>query len=244
MRTMFALLLLFTCGQVLPLQAEELPGRSSKVDPFESFNRVIFEFNDELDTWVLRPVAKGYHFVMPDFAERGVGNFFANLFDVTSAFNSLLQGRFDNAARGGGRVLVNSTLGLLGFFDVASPMGIEPYRTDFGHTLAVWGVPSGPYIMVPVLGPRTVRSGTGSIVEFYTAPQAYVDKLGVRLSLYALELIDIRASLLEADELISGDRYIFVRDVYLQQREALANEGKMDDSFSDFGQDGVWEEDF
>lgn len=229
----------------LPAAAEDVIEETTVKDPLETVNRAIFSFNDGLDTYFLRPVASGYRFITPDFAERGIGNFFANLFDANSAFNALLQGRFASAARGGGRFLVNSTFGVLGFFDIASRMDfLYPYRTDFGHTLAIWGVPDGPYLMVPVLGPRTMRSGTGSIVDAYTSPQAFIDNVRLRNSLYGLELVDSRASLLDADELLSGDRYIFVRDAYLQQRRVLVNDGEVDDSFSDFGVDGAWEEEF
>ena len=121
-------------------------------------------------------------------------------------------------------------------------MGIRPYRTDFGHTLAIWGVPAGPYVMVPLFGPRTFRSGTGTIVDTYASVPTYIDNVPVRNSIWGLELVDGRARLLSADELISGDRYIFVRDAYLQQREAFVNDGEVVDEFSDFGDE--WEEDF
>lgn len=236
--------LLVILSILLPLsvQAQDDVQEIPNKDPFESVNRVIFDFNDGLDSYFLRPVAKGYHFVMPEFAERGVGNFFANLSDANSAANAVLQGRFGNAAEGSGRFLVNSTLGLLGFFDVASRMGLKSHRTDFGHTLASWGLPSGPYLMVPLFGPRTIRSGTGSIFDTYALPQSHIDNVPLRNSLYGLEIIDARASLLQTDELLSGDRYIFIRDAYLQQREVLVNDGKVDDSFSDFDDDEQWED--
>ena len=207
------------------------------VDPLEWFNRPMFAVNDQLDRFLLKPVATGYDFVMPDPAQRGVGNFFANLYDFNAAINAVLQGRFLGAAQGGGRFLVNSTVGLLGLFDVATPLGIRPYRTDFGHTLAIWGVPEGPYVMVPLFGPRTFRSGTGTIVDTYTSVPTYIDNVALRNSIWGTELIDGRARLLSADELISGDRYIFVRDAYIQQRRALVNDGEVEDSFSDFGDD-------
>jgi len=238
------LLLLIVTLLAQPAGAQEVLEGSNDKDPLEPVNRAIFQFNDTLDTYLLRPAAQGYHFVMPDFAEHGVGNFFANLYDANSALNAVLQGRLVRAARGGGRFLVNTTFGVLGLFDVASRMGIESYPTDFGHTLAIWGVPEGPYLMVPVLGPRTARSGTGSVVDIYGSPQSYVDDVRLRNSLYGLELIDGRARLLNADELVSGDRYIFVRDAYLQQRQVLVNDGVVEDSFSDFGDNGGWEEEF
>jgi len=238
------LLLVLSSLLTWSVQAQDSAQESPEKDPFESANRLVFEFNDGFDTYLLRPVAQGYHFIMPDFAERGVGNFFANLYDANAALNAVLQGRIANAAEGGGRFLVNSTFGVFGLFDVASRMGLQPYRTDFGHTLAIWGMPSGPYVMLPVLGPRTARSGAGTIVDTYGSAQSYIEDVPLRNSLYGLELIDGRARLLQTDELLSGDRYIFVRDAYLQQREVLVNDGKVDDSFSDYGDDGGWEEDF
>lgn len=238
------LLILMLGLLALPLRAEEVLESGDNVDPFESYNRAVFEFNDNLDTYFMRPVAQGYHFIMPDFAERGVGNFFSNLYDVNTVLNAVLQGRLGKAAKGTGRVLVNTTFGVVGLFDIASRMGLTPYRTDFGHTLAIWGAPSGPYLVVPLLGSRTVRSGAGNILDIYGQPQTYIDNVSLRNSLYGLELIDSRARLLEAEELLSGDRYIFIRDAYLQQREVLVNDGKVDDSFSDFGDEDAWEEDF
>jgi len=222
--------------------AQEVLEPEKNIDPLEWFNRPMFAVNDGLDRFLVRPVAKGYDFVMPDPAQRGVGNFFANLYDFNAAINGVLQGRFKGAAQGGGRFLVNSTIGVLGLFDVATSMGIRPYRTDFGHTLAIWGVPAGPYVMVPLFGPRTFRSGTGTIVDTYASVPTYIDNVPVRNSIWGLELVDGRARLLSADELISGDRYIFVRDAYLQQREAFVNDGEVVDEFSDFGDE--WEEDF
>ena len=225
-----------------PVQAEVLEAENN-IDPLESINRPLFAFNNGLDLFLVRPVAQTYHFVMPDIGERGVGNFFANLYDANAAVNALLQWRLDGVAQSGGRFLVNSTAGLLGLIDVATPIGIRPYRTDFGHTLATWGVGTGPYLMVPLFGPRTLRSGTGTIVDVYISPQAGIDDVRLRNSLWGLELIDSRARLLKAEDLISGDRYIFIRDAYLQQRKSFVSEGEVEDNFSDFD-DGGWDEDF
>lgn len=209
-------------------------------DPLEVINRPLFELNNQLDRFLLRPVAVGYDRIMPRVAKRGIGNLFANMYDLNSAVNGLLQARFVGAAQGGGRFLINSTLGVAGLFDVATPLGIRPYRTDFGHTLAIWGVKPGPYIMVPFFGPRTFRSGTGTIFDTYTSVPTYLDSVRLRNSLWGLELIDARSRLLEADELLSGDAYIFVRDAYLQSRETFVNDGEIQDTFSDFAD----EEDF
>ncbi|WP_076001192.1 MlaA family lipoprotein [Pseudohalioglobus lutimaris] len=234
--------LLLLCLLALPLPMATAAEPERNPDPLEAINRPLFELNNKLDQYFLRPVAQGYDWVMPGFAKRGVGNMFANMYDFNSAINGVLQGRFVGAAQGGGRFLVNSTLGLAGLFDVATPMGIRPYRTDFGHTLAIWGFESGPYLMVPFFGPRTVRSGTGTVFDVYTSIPTYIDNVPVRNSLFGLELIDGRARLLQADELLSGDAYIFIRDAYLQQRETFVNDGVVQDDFSDFGDEEDWEE--
>ncbi len=227
---------------LLPLSLAAAEQEVRNPDPLEGINRPMFALNDTLDKYLTRPVAKGYSFVMPAPAQRGVGNFFANLYDFTSALNAVLQGRFEGAAQGGGRFVVNSTAGILGLFDVATPLGIRPYRTDFGHTLAIWGVPPGPYVMVPLFGPRTFRSGTGTIVDTYASVPTYITNVPLRNSIWGLELVDGRSRLLGADELLSGDRYIFVRDAYLQQREFFVNDGVVEDDFSDF--DDAWDEEF
>lgn len=211
-------------------------------DPLEAINRPLFVMNDVLDRGVLKPVARSYDRVVPRPAKSGVSNFFGNLLDVTNTLNSLLQWRLGEAGTSAGRVLVNSTLGMFGLFDVATDMGINRERTDFGQTLAVWGVPEGPYLMVPLLGPRTLRSGTGTVFDTLVSPTAQVDQVTLRNSMFFLELVSLRAQLLDADQLISGDRYIFVRDAYLQQRRAFIGDGQVQDDFSEYEDD--WAEEF
>jgi phospholipid-binding lipoprotein MlaA len=232
--------LLFLLSSPLQAQVQE---EETKIDPFESINRPMFALNDGLDKFLIRPLAVGYDFILPNFAKRGMGNFFANMYDANAAVNSVLQGRFTGAAQGVGRFVINSTFGLLGFVDVATPMGISPYRTDFGHTLAIWGVPSGPYLMVPLYGPRTIRSGTGTIFDSVVSVQANTGSVRVRNTLWGVELVDFRSRLLAVDSLMSGDRYIFVRDAYLQQRKIFVNDGVVEDNFSDY-EDEDWDEDF
>ena len=234
-RYLLAIVLLFPLTPLLAAEEEN-------VDPWESTNRKIFAFNETLDKYILRPVAKGYDFVMPDAAQRGVGNFISNIYEFNSVFNSLLQGRLEGAAQSGGRLLVNTTLGILGFFDVATPMGIEPNVSDFGQTLAVWGVEPGPFVMLPVFGPRTVRSGVGYFVDTYTSIPALIENREAAWVFWTVEVIDFRARLLDADDLITGDRYIFYRDAFLQGRETFINGGVVDDSFSDFEEGEDWEE--
>ena len=233
--SLILLLLLLPLGRAW---AEE----GSTVDPWESVNRKIFAFNETLDRFILRPVARGYAFVMPDAAERGVGNFIANIYEFNHVINSLLQGRLDGAAQNGGRFVVNTTLGILGFFDVATPMGIEPNLADFGQTLAVWGVDSGPFVMLPIFGPRTVRSGVGYYFDVYTSIPALIDNREAAWIFWTIEVIDYRAGLLDAEDLITGDRYIFLRDAYLQTRQTFLNGGVVEDSFSDYEEQGDWEE--
>jgi len=212
-------------------------------DPWEPFNRKMYVFNDTLDRWVLKPTAKGYKFIMPDFAEQGVTNFITNVYDFNSFFNSILQGQFAGSVNAGGRFLVNSTLGLLGLVDVATEMGIEPFRADFGQTLAVWGVGSGPFVMMPVIGPRTVRSTVGYFADTYSSIPALLNDNPIAWTFWTVEIIDYRARLLDAEDLMTGDRYIFLRDAYLQRREFFVTRGKVDDDFSDFDRSSEdWEE--
>ena len=213
-------------------------------DPFESFNREILEFNDAADATILRPIAVAYDETVPTLIRRGLMNVYDNLTDVNAAVNALLQGRPGSAVNNTGRVLINTTFGLLGVIDVASDMGIEPYETDFGHTLARWGAPEGPYVMVPFFGPRTFRSGIGDITDSFMSGNDYVfeDNL-VTWGSRGWRGLEYRADLLDADDLITGDRYVFIRDAYLQNREALVNDGVVEDTFSDFEED-EWDEDF
>ena len=200
-------------------------------DPWEPFNRSMFEFNETLDEYVLLPAAKGYRYVMPDPAERGVTNFIANIYEVNNTLNALLQGRPGSALKSAGRMLVNSTVGLLGLIDVATPMGIQRQPADFGQTLYVWGVDSGPYLVLPLYGPHTVRSSVGYFVDTYASVPANIDDSEWAYLFWVVEAIDIRANLMKAEELITGDRYIFIRNAYLQRREYFLS-GKITDSFS------------
>jgi len=226
---------------VYALWLPQTPASAATDDPLEPINRAIFGFNNTADKYVLRPVAKGYAAILPTPLRIGVTNFYGNFLDLNGALNALLQGELEQSFNNAQRVVVNSSLGFLGFFDVASDMGIPQYPTDFGHTLSTWGVSSGAYIMLPILGPRTMRSGVGSLVDGYATPLTYIDPWERQWGLRGLEIINLRAGLLSADSLMSGDQYIFVRDAYLQRRNALTNEGESTDSFSEFDDD--WEAD-
>lgn len=195
-------------------------------DPWEGFNRGVFAFNDTIDRYALKPVAQGYRFVTPDPVQTGVGNFFSNLGEISNTVNSLLQAKPANAGISGGRFLINSTVGVLGFFDVASHLDLVGREEDFGQTLAVWGVGEGPYLVLPLLGPSTVRATAGMPVDWYTDPLTYVEEDEIRYGLRGLDVVDTRAGLLDQEQLIRGDRYSFIRDSWLQRRRFEVNDGE------------------
>ncbi|MGB2130398.1 MAG: MlaA family lipoprotein [Marinobacterium sp.] len=197
----------------------------SEQDPWEGFNRSVFEFNETIDRYAMRPIANGYRYVTPDIVEQGVSNFFGNVAEIGDTVNSLLQLKFDDAGSSFARLTFNTTFGLLGVLDVATPMGIESQDEDFGQTLGYWGVESGPYLVLPFIGASTVRDGAALAVDFNLDPVGLVDDVPTRNSLYALQLVDLRSRLLKAEQIISGDRYSFVRDAYLQRRAYMINDG-------------------
>ena len=204
-------------------------------DRFENLNRKMFYVNDRLDHYALRPAAVTYTTVMPDPLEKGIENFFSNLDEVGNVVNDLFQGKFNQAAHDSGRFLLNTTLGLGGLFDVAKRAGLEKSDgEDFGQTLAVWGVGEGPYLMLPLIGPSTLRDAPSKFVDSITSPFSYVDDVRTRNSARGVDLLAKRASLLEIDRVISGDKYLFVRDVYLQRNRYLVNDGAIEDDFGDF----------
>ncbi len=207
------------------------PLERNPVDPWEPMNRAIYRFNDTLDRYTLKPVAKGYRWITPDPVERGLGNVFLNLQEIRNLLNQLLQGKPVDAASDTARFLVNSTVGLAGFFDVASHMGLERHEEDFGQTLAVWGVPQGPYFVMPFFGPRSVRGVAGFTVDAYVHPLNEVDHVPTRNTSAAMDYVTRRAELLKVEDVIFGDPYVFMRDAYLQQREALINDGDVVDEF-------------
>ncbi|WP_068826469.1 MlaA family lipoprotein [Pseudomonas sp. BMS12] len=210
---------------VLPLAA------NAEDDPWESFNRPVFTFNDTLDTYALKPVAKGYQAVTPQIVEDGVHNVFNNIGDVGNLANNLLQGKLHDAGVDTGRLLFNTTFGLLGFFDVASHMGLQRNDEDFGQTLGAWGVGSGPYLVIPFLGPSTLRDAPAKIPDSFLEPYPYIDHVPTRNVTRAVDVVDTRASLLSAEKMISGDKYIFIRNAYLQNREFRVKDGEVVDDF-------------
>ena len=202
---------------------------ASKADPFEGMNRATYAFNDVVDENLFKPVAKGYQKVTPDFFRAGVTNLFTNIGDVATALNNLLQGKGGDAASDAGRFFVNSTLGVLGLFDVATPMGLEKHDEDFGQTLGKWGISSGPFLMLPLMGPSTLRDAVSRPVDSFAGYSRYVDHIPTRNSAFGLEIIDLRANLLGASSVLDTaalDKYQFIRDAYLQRRLRNVYDGK------------------
>lgn len=203
-------------------------------DPWINANQNVFEFNDFFDRILVRPIAATYTTFVPRFARQGVGNFFSNINDINVFVNDVLQLKFDDALSDSGRFLINSTIGIGGLLDVASDLGLQKNEEDFGQTLGAWGVESGPYLVLPVFGSSNVRDAFGLVLDTLFNPIQYQDEQGLRWSLILLQEIDTRASLLALDELVSGDRYLFFREAYIQRREYLVNDGVVEDEFGPF----------
>ena len=196
-------------------------------DPFEGFNRAMFSVNEGIDV-VVKPIAKGYDTVAPMPVKAGVGNFFGNLADIWIGCNNFLQGKPVEGFSDIGRVLINTTVGIIGLFDVASEMGLEKHAEDFGQTLGKWGVGDGPYLYWPVIGPRTLRDTFGFAVDASVDPVAHVDDVRARNTLTGVRIIDLRASLLPADKVVEEaafDKYNYIRDAYLQNRRSAIHDG-------------------
>lgn len=203
-------------------------GPTDAHDPWERFNRTMYNFNDKLDRAVLKPVAKGYRAVTPDPAEKGISNFFSNLNDVLVIANDVFQLKPAQALSDTGRFLINSTLGIAGLFDVATPLGLEKHDEDFGQTLGRWGIGEGPYLILPIFGSSSVRDGFGLATDQYMYPVRYAEDRETRIGLYLLNTVSLRAGLLEAGDIVDEaayDPYIFLRELYLQRRRNLVYDG-------------------
>lgn len=197
-------------------------------DPWEDFNRKSFAFNEGLDTYLLKPVAKGYDTITPRPVRIGISNFFGNLGDLWIGGNNLLQGKPKDAASDIGRFFINTTIGIFGLIDVATPMGIEKHNEDFGQTLAVWGVGDGPYVVLPVLGPRTLRDSGALTLDISLDPLSNLEPVRTRNGLIGLRFVDVRAELLSASDLLEQaalDKYTYLRSAYLQRRRNLIFDG-------------------
>ncbi|MHC8293014.1 MlaA family lipoprotein [Pseudomonas sp. LB3P58] len=217
----------FTSVLLVPFVAQA----ASEDDPWESINRPIYKFNDVLDTYALKPLAQGYQFVTPQFLEDGIHNMFRNVGEVTNLANDILQAKPAAAGVDTARLIFNTTFGLLGFFDMGTKMGLQRNDEDFGQTLGYWGVGSGPYVMLPLLGPSTLRDAPSKYVDGYTGPYPYINDVPVRNSIFGLNIIDTRANLLSSEKLITGDKYTFIRNAYLQNREFKVKDGQVEDDF-------------
>ncbi len=205
----------------------------AKDDRFEGVNRKVHGFNEFLDTKLLRPTAKAYKKVLPTPVRYSAGNFFGNLADVGDMINNGLQGKPKPAFSDLGRVLINTTIGVGGLFDPATRIGLVDHDEDLSQTLAVWGVPRGPYVVIPGLGPSDIRDVFGRVGTSRMDPLRYYYPVTHKNSLYFVQLLDGRANLLAADALVFGDSYIFYREAYLQRREFLEKDGEVDDPFDD-----------
>jgi phospholipid-binding lipoprotein MlaA len=207
--------------------------QSSSHDPWEPFNRSVFEFNEGLDAYVLKPVVTGYRFVLPEFVRDGIYNFFSNYSDIYTALQNLLQGKPDYAFKDLMRVVVNTTFGFGGLIDMATPGGLPKHKEDWGQTFGVWGVPSGPYVVLPFFGPSSVRDSFGTAADLESDYLfSYVKDIGLRNSITGLRVINGRNTYYEAGDLLDGaalDKYSFVRDAYIQRRAYQINEGRDDE---------------
>ncbi len=222
-------LLLGACASVAPPTGEPHPQ-----DPWEGVNRKVFAFNDQVDRAVLKPAAQAYEAVVPTPVRDAVGNFFSNLGDAWSAVNWMLQGEFHRATEQGARFAWNSTLGVAGLFDVSRHFGLDRRSQDFGQTLGSWGMGLGPYVVLPLFGPSSLRDVAALPVNRLASSNLVISDSGSRVAAAALELVSLRASLLSAERVVEGimlDRYTFFRDAYLQRRAAKRKTDDDDDDF-------------
>jgi phospholipid-binding lipoprotein MlaA len=239
-------------------------GIAQKKDPFEKFNRAMYELSNDLDMMVVRPAAEIYKAALPDPIDKGISNFFSNLGELTVIANDILQFKFKQAAEDTGRFALNSTVGILGIFDVASHWGLEKNYEDFGQTLGVWGVGQGPYLYIPGIGPTTFRDGAGRIVDFSTDARTYLsdnrtnnvsratELFDVVDMSYAAEVLDIRADLIDMESILGTaaiDKYSYIREAYLKRREYLVYDGnppqdELDEDFLFEDEELLEDEDF
>ena len=235
-RTFIILLFVFNAG------CATLEGPENPDDPFEGFNRSMYAFNETLDEYAMKPIARGYQAITPNVVDKGITNFFSNLDDVLVLLNDLLQLKIDKAIATSARIVFNSTFGLLGIMDVATDFGIPKHKEDFGQTLGYWGVDSGPYLVLPFFGPSSVRDGIGFVVDNSELDLIYDDMtMRDEYSLLSLYYIDKRADLLKAKDIVdetAPDPYAFIRDAWVQRRQNQVYDGNPpeedeDDLFED-----------
>lgn len=212
----------------------QVSAQTTDADPFITLNRSLYDLNEAFDEVVVKPITYGYDSLIPGFGKRGISNFLNNLDDVNVVFNDLLQLKIKNALHDSSRLLINSTVGIGGFIDVAFDFGLYKHNEDFGQTLGYWGVSSGPYVVIPFLGNSTVRDAIGLIPDYLMNPIFWLDDEASRHALYTLDRVDTRLYYLAAESMVSGDEYSFVRDAFLQRREYLVADGVVYDEWDDF----------
>lgn len=211
-------------------------------DPLEPYNRAVHRFNSDFDKAFLQPIAKGYRVITPEPVDRGITNFFNNLADLTSAANNALQFKMSRAGSDVGRIFINSTVGVLGFVDVATNVGLPSYKEDFGQTLGYWGLEPGAYFVLPLLGPSSIRDTIGLAGDLVTDPLINIEEDKVYWGLVGLRVVDRRADLLAASQILDDaaiDPYVFLRDAYLQRRLSLVHDGNPPPVE---GQEDFWDE--
>jgi len=218
---------------ILLLSFTIFPQEDSEVnkDPFESINRVVFTISDELDTNFLKPTAEVYRDYVPVLLKRSISNFFNNLSEIDTIANQILQGKINLAFQDTIRFLINTTIGIGGIFDFATNVGLERHDEDFGQTLGYWGVPNGPYVFVPFVGPSTLRDMVGYPASWYLSGNFAIDEADMKVVFTTLDVVETRERLLAAENLIVGDKYEFIKDVYMQSRNDLVLDGEVEDEF-------------
>jgi phospholipid-binding lipoprotein MlaA len=226
---------------IFPLLLAGCAGAHNPEDPLEPLNRGVYRFNDALDRAILKPAAKGYVAVMPTTGKIMVSNFFSNLDDIIVTANDLLQFKLAQGFSDGMRFVVNSTLGVFGLIDVASAGGLKKHDEDFGQTLGTWGIGNGAYLVLPIIGPSTLRDGVGFYADLFLDPMYYINDMSARNQIYLVQKITRRAELLDQEKVMDEaqiDRYEFLRDIYLLHRKSQVYDGnpprrKYDDDESD-----------
>jgi phospholipid-binding lipoprotein MlaA len=221
-------LLLGGCASTQSLVKDARGGPGARLDPWENWNRKVFAFNEGLDENILKPVATGYAKVVPQFVRRGVDNFFSNAADAWSAVNNVLQGKPEPAFTDVVRFTTNTVLGFFGILDIASEFGLEHHYEDFGQTLGRWGFGPGAFVMLPLLGPSTVRDTLALPLDRTASPALYISSGSYQFGIVGLQIINTRANLLGASKVIDDialDKYTFIRDAYLQRRRSLIFDG-------------------
>jgi len=211
-----------------------IPASAQTEDPWRTTNERVFRFNDFFDQLLVRPIASTYTIFVPRVARQGIGNFFSNIDDINVFVNDLLQLKFSAAVSDSGRFLINSTLGIAGILDIASDLGLRKNEEDFGQTLGRYGIGTGPYVVLPVFGSSNLRDAFGLVLDTLFNPIQYQDEASLRLTLFLVEEIDSRSGLLALDELVIGNKYLFIREAYVQRREYLLSDGQVEDVFGSF----------